>query len=321
MTTHTDVLAAIDEFKAAHTTEITDLRKHLAEIEKKANRPKATDASGDATLTPEQAEYRKAFNRYLRKGTDAGLADLQQKAMNSGSDPDGGFLVLPEMDRTIDRIAQTVSPMFRIANVVPVGSQKWEKLVKTSGMAMRRVANGGTGGETTEPKLAKIEIEVFPAEVEPWVHNETLEDAVVNLEADLANEAGIAFSEGGGAEFITGNGGRCARGILDYPIVANAAYAWGSVGYMPSGKSAAFMSVAPADAIINLQHALKTKYRAGATWVMNSATAGVIRKIKDLEGRYIGSDSLLAGQPPILLGSPVEIDDNMPDIGAGSYSL
>ena len=51
------------------------------------------------------------------------------------------------------------------------------------------------------------------AEVEPWVFNETLEDARIDLAADLADETGIAFAEGANSEFITGNGvgRRCRR--------------------------------------------------------------------------------------------------------------
>lgn len=324
-----DVNEVIDMIKSSDArinTRFAALERDLLQVEKKAGRPRA-DGGGDESkhLTPEQAEHRKAFGRWLRKGDQAGLAELQQKAMNTGSDPDGGYTVMPEMDRTIDRIAETVSPMHRIANVVTIGSAKWEKLVKTAGMAMRRVADGSTGGETTEPKIAKIAIEVFTAEAEPWVHNETLEDSRINLETDLAEEAAIAFAEGGGAEFITGNGVGKARGILSYPIVANASYAWGSIGYTVTGASAAFAtastSVNSADSLITLQHALNAKYRANASWLMNSATAGVVRKLKDADGRHVWTDSLLVGQPPILLGSPVQIDDNMPDVGAGSYSI
>lgn len=323
-----EVKAALDGFKTAVLarvgnveTEVKEIGKSLIEVEKKAARPMA----GKEDLTPEQAEYRKAFDKYLRKGVDAGLSELQQKAMNTGSDPDGGYMVLPEMDQTIDRVAEKMSPMHRIANVVPTGSAKWEKLVKTAGMSMRRVGEGATGGETTEPTYAKVAIEVFPAEIEPWVHNETLEDSRIDLEADLANEAAIGFAEGAGSEFITGNGVGCARGILSYPIVANSAYAWGSLGYVVTGASGAFAtastSVNSADSLITLQHALKAKYRAGATWLMNSATAGTVRKLKDADGRHVWTDSLINGQPPILLGNPVEIDDNMPDVGVGAYAI
>lgn len=325
-----DILDAVNEMKSTALSQIRELkdqipelRKWLTELEKKSNRPGA--GAADDIVTPEQAEYRKAFGLYLRKGRVEGLEELSVKAMNTGSDPNGGYLVVPEMDAAIDRIAETTSPMLRIANVVTIGTAKYEKLVKTAGMAMRRVADGATGGETTEPTFAKVAIEVFTAEVEPWVHNETLEDSRIDLETDLANDAGIAFAEGGGSEFITGNGVGKARGILSYSIVADAAYAWGSIGYIVTGGSGAFhtasSAVNSADSLITLQHALKAKYRANATWLMNSSTAGTVRKLKDIEGRHVWADSLLVGQPPILLGSPVAIDDNMPDVSAGSYSI
>ncbi len=292
--------------------------KQLAEIEKKAGRP----TPGGQEVTPEQAEYRKAFAKYLRKGDTNGLAELQQKAMNSGSDPDGGYLVMPEMDRAIDRVAQTMGALGRLANTVTIGGPRYDKLVKTSGMAMRRVADGQTGGETTEPKYTKIGIEVFTAEVEPWVYNETLEDSIINLEQDLADEAAIGFAEGANAEYITGNGVGKARGIAGYTMVANSAFAWGSVGYIASGKSAAFASVAPADKVVSLQHALKAQYRPGAVWLANDATIGVMRQMKDGSGSYYLWNPDPAGAfGGRFLGAPVEVDDNVADIGAGSLSL
>lgn len=296
--------------------------KQLADIEKKAGRPGASGSEGD--VTPEQAEYRKAFGRFLRtgEGDSQQLKELGRKAMNTGSDPDGGYLVLPEMDAAIDRIAGTMGALGRLANVVTIGTAKYEKLVKTRGMSMRRVAEGATGGETTEPQYTKVTIEVFPAEVEPWIYNETLEDARINLEADLAEEAAIGFAEGANAEFITGNGVGKARGIAAYTMVANASMAWGSVGYIASGKSAAFASVAPADKVISLQHALKSQYRAGAVWLANDATVGVMRQIKDQSGSYyLWQPDPAAAFGGRFLGHPVEIDDNVADIAAGSLSL
>ena len=175
-------------------TELAAIGKQLTEVEKKAGRPQP--GKDDKEVTPEQAEYRKAFALYLRKGRTEGLEELSRKAMNTGSDPDGGYLVVPEMDLAIDRVAQTMGGLAPLADTITIGTAKWEKLVKTSGMAMRRVAEGATGGETTEPKYAKTAIEVFTAEVEPWVFNETLEDARINLEADLADEAAIGFGRG-----------------------------------------------------------------------------------------------------------------------------
>lgn len=312
-----DIQAKLDKINA----DFADQAKAFAEFEKKAGRPQA---GGEADMTPEQAEYREAFGIYLRTGEGdlRALKELGRKAMNTGTDPDGGYLVLPEMDLAIDRIAQTMGGLASLANTITIGTAKYEKLVKTSGMAMRRVADGGTGGETTEPKFAKIAIEVFTAEVEPWVYNETMEDSIIDLETDLANEAAIGFAEGANAEYITGNGVGKARGITAYSNVANSAYAWGSVGYVVSGKTAALASVAPADKIVSLQHALKAQYRPGAAFLMNDATLGTVRQLKDGSGSYyLWNPDALAGFGGRLLGSPVVIDDNMPDIGAGAYAI
>jgi len=54
---------------------------------------------------------------------------------------------------------------------------------------------------------------------------------------------------------------------------------------------------------------------------MNRATASAVRKLKDADGRHVWVDSLQIGQPSVLLGYPVEIDEDMPDISAGSLSI
>ncbi len=296
-----------------------EMRKNMVEVEKKAGRPKASDSE---TPNEDQVAHRKAFGQFLRKGSVDGLAELQQKAMNSGSDPDGGYLVLPEMDRAIDRVATVTCSMYRLANVVTIGTKQYQKMVKKSGMAMRRVDEGATGGETTEPQYAKMLIDVFPAEVEPWIHNETLDDAFIDLESDLAMEAAIGFTEGAGAEFITGDGVGKARGIAAYSNVANSSYSWGNVGYIASGKSAAFASIAPGDKLISLQHSLRAAYRPNAVWLTNDATLGIIRQMKDGSGNYyLWQPDPAGGFGGRILGHNVEVDDNLADIAAGSFSL
>jgi len=310
-----DLQAKLDKIN----TDMAAIGKSMTEIEKKAGRP---ELSAENEGKQGWKDLNVALKAFGRDGDNSKLIALHQKAMNSTSDPDGGYLIIPELDLSIDRIAETMGAMSRLASNVTIGTQKWQKMVKTAGMAMRRVGNGATGGETTEPTFAQVEIEVFPAEVEPWIHNETLEDARIDLAADLADEAAIGFAEGANAEYITGNGVGKARGILGYTMAHNSAYAWGSIGYIRSGKSAAFASVAPADRVVSLQHALKAQYRPGAAWLTNDTTLGVMRQMKDGSGAYyLWQPDPAAAFGGRFLGSPVEIDDNMPALGAGSYSL
>jgi len=74
--------------------------------------------------------------------------------------------------------------------------------MKTSGMSMRRVGDGATGGETTEPRFAQVSIEIQTAECEPWIESETLDDARIDLDADFAQEDAIGFTEGSVSEFV-----------------------------------------------------------------------------------------------------------------------
>src|SRR5690606_32242846 len=77
------------------------------------------------------------------------------------------------------------------------------------------------------------------------------------------------------AAFVSGDGIGKPRGFMDYPMVANASWTWGSIGFMASGDATAIPGDAP---LIDLAHALPQAYRENATWVMNNRTAAVLRK-------------------------------------------
>jgi HK97 family phage major capsid protein len=311
-----DLQATVDKLNG----EFKKLNDDLVELAKKANRPAADEKGG----TPEQAEYKTGFSQWIRKGDKSGvdLDALQRKAYNSGSGPDGAYLVLPEMDKEITRVVSVVSAIGRLARNVTIGSDMFKKVVKTSGMAARRVGPGATGGESTEPKFAELEWPAYEGECEPWVYNTHLEDASYDVETDLALEAGIAFAELAGSEFAVGTGVGGARGITAYTTVANASYTWGKVGYVPTTASGAFAASNPGDNIITLQHALKSQYRQGAAFVMADSVLATVRQMKDGSGNfYLWQPDPLAGFGGRLLGSPVEIDDNMPVAAANSLSI
>lgn len=302
--------------------ELSKLNTDLVEMAKKAGRPAIKDGNGNE-LTDEQVAYKQAFSNFLRKGgNEVELAAMARKAYNSGSIPDGAVLVLPEMDAEIIRVVGVTSAIGRLARQVTIGSDTYKKAVKTTGMTARRVGPGATGGETTNPKYAELEFTAHEAEAEPWVFNSMLDDAIINVEMDLANEASIAFAELAGYEFAAGSGVGSARGITAYDTVANANYAWGKIGFIKSGAAGDFAASNPADKIIDLQHSLKAQYRPGAAWVTSDPVLAKIRQLKDGSGAfYLWQPDPLSGFGGRILGNPVEIDDNMPSLQTDSLSL
>ena len=117
--------------------------------------------------------------------------------------------------------------------------------------------------------------------------------------------------------FISGDGVDKPRGFMDHPKVENGSWAWGSLGYRATGLAGDLS----ADDIVDLVYALAAPYRANASFVMNSKTAGRIRKLKDADGRFLWSDGLAAGEPAQLMGYPVLVAEDMPDVATDSFAL
>lgn len=85
--------------------------------------------------------------------------------------------------------------------------------------------------------------------------------------------------------------------------------------------TAASSTAITADELIDLQAKIKSAYQKEAAWYMNTATFGVVRKLKDNNGRYLLQDNISQEFPYILLGKPVFLSDNMPAIAAGAKSV
>ncbi len=79
-----------------------------------------------------------------------------------------------------------------------------------------------------------------------------------------------------------------------------------------------------ADELIDLQTKVPTAYQKNACWTMNPTTFSAIKKLKDGAGRYLLTDNtsnITNEFPYILLGKPVYLSDNMPEIGAGNKAV
>lgn len=323
-------LAAIEARGSADilTTELTDrINAAIDPLNAEVDRLNAALAAGrlggGEETTPERQAYSAAFNTWFRTGDgERGLRDAAQAAaLTRQSDPDGGYVVTPEMDTTITRVQATISAMRGIADVRTINAAMLKMLANVGG------ANAGWVGETqsrpqTDPsKLVGLDFPAMELYAMPAATQSLLDDASIPIEAWLADEVGIAFDGQEGPAWITGTGVNQPRGLLSYDTVADANYSWGKMGYYVSGGAAGFAASDPTNALIDLVYGLKQGYRNDARFLMNRFTQGAIRKLKDGQGNYIWQPGAQAGQPAQLLGYAVTDDDNMPDIAAGSFPI
>ena len=114
--------------------------------------------------------------------------------------------------------------------------------------------------------------------------------------------------------FVNGDGIDKPRGFLRCETIENKSWIGGRLGYVDAGNFSA-------NEIIDLVYSLSATYRANATFVMNSKTAGAVRKMKDAGGRFLWSDGLSAGEPARLMGYGVLICEDMPDIVVNAFAI
>lgn len=76
-----------------------------------------------------------------------------------------------------------------------------------------------------------------------------------------------------------------------------------------------------ADEVVKLHDAIKDTYQNGAIWIMSNATRTALRLLKGTDGHYLLNDDISAPFGTTLLGKPVYVSDNMPEIGTGNTAI
>ena len=277
-----------------------------------------------------QHDYGSAFSSYARLGPNS-LAPHIQGSLSVGSDREGGYLVPAEMQKGILSRIFEISPMRQICGIQPITSDALEGIFDASEVENGGwVAEQGERDETDPGEFGKYRIDAHEQYAQPSVTQKLLDDASIDIAGHLEGKISKKFAKDENAAFINGNGVGKPRGILDYGATAvttdDDARDWGQLQYVATGVSGAFPTMSGLvadnpDPLHDVVSKLKPAYRSGAKWLMNRATAAVIRKMKDGNGRNLWVDGLQAGEPDRLLGYPTVMAEDMPDLASNSLSI
>lgn len=278
-----------------------------------------TEGDGD----PAKAEHKKAFINFVRKGVEAGLRDVERKAVNLATAADGGYALPEEIATDIQSRLVDISPMRAAATVVQVSTSDYKRLINTRGTASGWV--GETSARTATNTPALYEAAAFMGEVyaNPQATQQSLDDLFFNVEAFLAEDVSTEFARQEGAAFISGDGTNKPKGFLAYTTAAtpDSARAFGTIEHVATGVAGDFAASNKGDKLIDVVYKLKAGHRAGAVWMMNKTVLGEVRTFKDTQGQYLWAPGLAAGQPSSLLGYSVVEAEDMPAKAANSLSI
>lgn len=305
------------------TRVVTDERGEVIDLDRKAQEWATLHARRRGAVVgtfgaADMDAYKTAFDTFLRKGEEVMGVD-ERKALSVGTDPDGGYVVNPDLSGRIVQKVFESSPMRAYASVQVISTDALEGLFDLNEASSGWVGETDSRAETNTPQLGKWRIPAHELYAKPKATQKLLDDASINMEAWLAAKVSEKFARDEANAFVVGNGVNKPRGFLTYTAGTTLP---GTIEQFPTGASGA-LAAAPdgGDALINALYGLKQQYRANATWFMNRATTKLVRKAKDQDGAYIWSPGIQAGQPATLLGYPVAAFEDMPDPGASSLSI
>ncbi|MEM1388351.1 MAG: phage major capsid protein [Pseudomonadota bacterium] len=276
-----------------------------------------------ATAAEADAPHQKAFNAYVRCGDDDALRGLvlEGKALNTAVAGDGGYLVDPQTSATIQSVLNATASIRQIASVVNVEAVSYDVLIDRTEAGAGWANETDPTAETSTPAIERIVIPLHELSALPKASQRLLDDSAFDVETWLAGRIAEKFARSEAAAFVAGDGADKPTGFLSYTTAQNGTETWGELGHVTTGSNGGFDPSAPADAIVDLVYALNAPYRANGTFVLNSKTAGAVRKLKDGDGRFLWSDGLAAGEPARLMGYPVLVAEDMPDIAAGANAI
>lgn len=133
------------------------------------------------------------------------------------------------------------------------------------------------------------------------LQNSAAVDVVQFVVTEMAEQIAI-FVEG---QLLNGTGSNACTGALS------------TTNTVEAGSATAIS----ADDLIKLQANVKQAYQHNACWTMSPATFVAIKQLKDDNKRYLVQDDFSGEFPYRLLGKPVYLSDNMPEIASGAKPI
>ncbi len=323
-----DVTRGFSEFRQRQDARIAELEGAQDELNRRIAAASAVGGGDHAPTLDRSGRVR--FSADVAQDLIGLLHGQPTNAATIGSDPSGGFGVDRDVDREVLRVIRNSTAMRRLAlngNLSP-GFGSWQKIVATRGNQSGWSDEQSERPQTETPIFGAVEVTVSEIFCNAEVSNMLLDDSAFDVEQFFQGDVIDEFAAAEGEAFIDGNGSNRPVGLFRSPTSADgdATRPFGTLQYLPTGIAGGFGDAAspassPYDVLADLIATMKTGYLANATWLMSPTTAATLRKVKDQDGRFIWQDSLMADQPPMLMGYPVELDENVPAIATDSLSI
>ena len=246
-----------------------------------------------------------AYRSFLMGGM-AELSVEQRNTLQVDSLTKGGFLVTPQV--LVASLLKKLDDLLFMRGLATV-----QQLASAVSLGVPTLdtdpADADWTGELTNVSQGTMEFgkrELTPRYLSKLVRvsNVLLRKSVIPAESLVMDRLAYKFAVTQEKAFLSGNGAAQPLGVFT-----------ASNDGIPTSRDMSTDNAGTAvtyDGLKNAKGFLKSQYRRNAQWVMHRDLQTQISKIKDGEGRYIWQDSIVANEPDMLLGFPVNVSEYAP---------
>ncbi|MFE1539473.1 phage major capsid protein [Streptomyces microflavus] len=231
-------------------------------------------------------------------GGRAALSEQQQRALNAGSDPEGGYLVPPQ--QWVAGLIKAVDDMTPLRGLATV-----HQLTQADSLGVPTLDTDmddtewtteiRTGSQDDSLRFGKRELSPNPMAKRVKVSRTLLRLTAGSAENVVRDRLAYKFSVTQEKAYMTGDGNKKPLGMFT-----------ASADGIPTSRDVAtgLATGFTGDGLIDAKYALKAAYWARARWLFHRDALKAIRKLKTVDGVYVWQPGLSTDRPDAILDVP-----------------
>lgn len=297
----------LTEDEAAELAEIRDDVKRIKDALKigdelddsKDKQPKQEPmpAGGEPKPTQEQQDTR-AFENFIRGRVIHERAGELKKT-------DNGAVIPSTIAQRIIKKVYDVSPILAKSQKYNVKGKLTIPYYDTTGGGINvAYAEEFTPLTSSNGKFTNISLDGFLAGALSKISNSLINNSQFDIVSFVVDQMGEDIARFIERELLVGTEGKVE-----------------GLSKLTNSVTAAAQNAITADEVVKLKDSIKDVFQGNAIWIMSTATRTVLRLLKGSDGHYLLNDDISSPFGTVLLGKPVYVSDNMPNMAKGATAI
>lgn len=297
---------------------VLDAERELSQrVEQRAGREQI---SKDEAKQKEVTDV-KVFNKWLRGGMEALDRDERaimqrshvpsiQAAQSVGTTTAGGFLVPQSFSDRLEVALKFFGGILNEADIIETGDgadMPWPTVNDTAQVGAILAENATITGQDITFGSVTLKAYMYTSKLIA-VSYQLMQDSFASVDNLVADLAGQRLGRILNQHLTTGTGSAQPNGVVTAATL-------GKTGTTGQTTSVIY------DDLVDLIYSVDKVYRAGSKFMAADSSIKVIMKLKDTQNRPLWQPSVQAGQPDMLMGYPIVVNNDVATMAANAKSI